>query len=128
MILVDNALRALEAENRPIRVGLIGAGFMAQGLSNQIANSVPGMRVAAIYGRRIDRATDILRYSGLERPQGIVDEDHAAPAPACSGSAEETVIFRLSSGSLSSRSAQTRSFSEISDTGNGHARLRRGSS
>ncbi len=44
MIIVDNALRAREAEGRPIRVGMIGAGFMAQGLTNQIANSVPGMR------------------------------------------------------------------------------------
>ncbi|MDP9224278.1 MAG: NAD(P)-dependent oxidoreductase, partial [Actinomycetota bacterium] len=44
MIIVDNALRELEAQGRPIRVGMIGAGFMAQGLGNQIVNSVPGMR------------------------------------------------------------------------------------
>ena len=60
MILVDNALKAREAEGRPIRVGLIGSGFMAQGLANTIANSVPGMRVAAIYGRRPERAAGIV--------------------------------------------------------------------
>jgi predicted homoserine dehydrogenase-like protein len=66
MIIVDKALRAREAENRLIRVGLIGSGFMAQGLSNQIANSVPGMRVAAIYGRKIQKAIDIAHYSGFD--------------------------------------------------------------
>ena len=54
MIIVDNALQAREAEGKPIRVGMIGAGFMARGLTNQIVNSVPGMRVVAIYNRNID--------------------------------------------------------------------------
>ena len=51
MIIVDNALGARGA-GRPIRVGMIGAGFMGQGLTNQIVNSVPGMRMAAVYSRR----------------------------------------------------------------------------
>jgi predicted homoserine dehydrogenase-like protein len=71
VIIVDSALQALEAEDRPIRVGLIGAGFMAQGLCNQIANSVPGMRVAAIYGRQLDRAVEILRYSGFPGAEAV---------------------------------------------------------
>ena len=53
MILVDTALQAREAEGKPIRVGIIGAGFMARGLTNQIVNSVPGMRVVAIYNRKV---------------------------------------------------------------------------
>ena len=59
MILVDTALRQREAEGHPIQVALIGAGFMAQGLANQIAHSVPGMRVAAIYARRLEQAHGI---------------------------------------------------------------------
>ena len=34
MILVDEALKQREHSSSPIRVGLIGAGFMAQGLTN----------------------------------------------------------------------------------------------
>jgi predicted homoserine dehydrogenase-like protein len=64
MIIVDHALRAREEEGRPIRVGLIGAGFMAQGLTNQIRNSVPGMETVAVYGRRLERAVDVFRYAG----------------------------------------------------------------
>ena len=80
MILVDTALRAREAEGRPIQVALVGAGFMAQGLANQIAHSVPGMRVAAIYARRLEQAHGICDYAGLgdarrgDRRQGEVED------------------------------------------------------
>ena len=66
MIIVDNALKAREAQGKPIRVGMIGAGFMGQGLTNQITNSVPGMRMAAVYNRRPERAIHVYRYSGCE--------------------------------------------------------------
>lgn len=64
MILIDTALRAREEQGKPIRVGMIGAGFMGQGLTNQIVNSVPGMRMAAIYNRKPERAVGVYTYSG----------------------------------------------------------------
>ena len=66
MIIVDNTLKAREAAGRPIQVGMMGAGFMGQGLTNQITNSVPGMRMAAIYNRKPERAEGVYHYSGLE--------------------------------------------------------------
>jgi predicted homoserine dehydrogenase-like protein len=66
MILVDTALQAREAEGRPIRVAIVGAGFMSQALANQIARSVPGMRLVAISNRNIKRAIDVLQYCGHE--------------------------------------------------------------
>jgi predicted homoserine dehydrogenase-like protein len=66
MIIVDNALKERERAGRPIRVGMVGAGFMGQGLTNQITNSVAGMRMAAVYNRRPERAEHVYRYSGLE--------------------------------------------------------------
>jgi len=66
MIIVDRALRAREEQGKPIRVGLIGAGFMGQGLTNQIVHSVPGMRMAAIYNRAPERALNVYRYAGCE--------------------------------------------------------------
>jgi predicted homoserine dehydrogenase-like protein len=65
MIIVDSVLRAREAAGCPIRVGIIGSGFMAQGLVNTIVNSVPGMEVTAIYGRRPERAAHVYEYAGL---------------------------------------------------------------
>ncbi len=69
MIIVDKALQAREQEGRPIRVGMVGAGFMGQGLTNQIVNSVPGMRMSAVYNRRPERARHVYEYAGCE---GIV--------------------------------------------------------
>jgi predicted homoserine dehydrogenase-like protein len=66
MIIVDNALKAREAQGKPIRVGMIGAGFMGRGLVNQIAHSVPGERMSAIYNRHVQKAIDAYRYAGLE--------------------------------------------------------------
>ena len=65
MIIVDEALKARERASKPIRVGLIGAGFMAQGLTNQVTNSVPGMEISAIFNRAPDRAARVYEYAGL---------------------------------------------------------------
>src|ERR1700743_727749 len=66
MWILDTALKARAEQNRPIRVGIIGAGFMCQGLTNQIVNSAPGMRVVAISNRRPERAVAVFEYAGLE--------------------------------------------------------------
>jgi predicted homoserine dehydrogenase-like protein len=66
MIIVDRALRRRAEEHDPLRVGLIGAGFMGRGVANQIVNSVPGMELAAIYNRTIDKAIGAYRDAGVE--------------------------------------------------------------
>src|SRR5215211_6416924 len=66
MIIVDNALRAREAAGDPIRVGMIGAGFMGRGLLNQIVHSVPGERMVAVYNRHLEKAVQAYRYAGLD--------------------------------------------------------------
>jgi predicted homoserine dehydrogenase-like protein len=65
MIIVDNALGLLEERRTPIRVAMIGAGFMGQGLTNQLVHSVPGMRMVAVYGRDTKKAFGVFRYAGL---------------------------------------------------------------
>lgn len=66
MILVDDALQARQAAGNPIRVGIVGAGFMCQGLTNQIVHSVPGMRVVAISNRKMERALGVYEYAGYQ--------------------------------------------------------------
>jgi predicted homoserine dehydrogenase-like protein len=66
VILIDTALKAREEQGKPIRVGLIGAGFMGRGLANQIVNSVPGMRLGAVYSRSPEKARRVFEYAGLE--------------------------------------------------------------
>jgi predicted homoserine dehydrogenase-like protein len=66
MILVDKALKAQEEQGKPIRVAMIGAGFMGQGLVNQIVNSIPGMRMVAVSNRHLEKAFHVYRYAGID--------------------------------------------------------------
>lgn len=66
MIIIDTALKRREAERNPIRVGMIGAGFMARGVANTVINSVPGMRLVAIANRTLETAERAYREAGVE--------------------------------------------------------------
>ena len=68
MIIVDKALKARAEQGNPVKIAVLGSGFMAQGLTNQIANSVPAMSVVAIYSRKPQKAIHVLNYSGLINP------------------------------------------------------------
>ena len=67
MIIVDRALQRRAAEGNPIKVALVGAGFMGRGLANQIVNSVPGMELAAVVNRHADKAERAFREAGVGR-------------------------------------------------------------
>ncbi|MDB5932484.1 MAG: hypothetical protein JWR60_4191 [Polaromonas sp.] len=66
MIIIDTALQKRASEGRPIRVGLVGAGFMARGVALQIATAVPGMRVVAISNRSIEGALRAYHEAGVD--------------------------------------------------------------
>jgi predicted homoserine dehydrogenase-like protein len=71
MIIVDTALAAREAQGLPVRVAMLGAGFMARGIANQILNYSKGIRLSAIYNRRIERAVECYRYAD-ERLEPVI--------------------------------------------------------
>lgn len=71
MMLVDTALARRAAQGRPIRIGLVGAGFMARGIALQVALSVPGMRVAAIANRHLDGALRAYAEAGAHEVQAV---------------------------------------------------------
>ncbi len=65
MIIVDTALKKREAEGRPIRVGMVGAGFMGRGIALQILGVVPGMDLVAIANRHVDGARRAYEEAGV---------------------------------------------------------------
>ncbi len=56
MIIVDTALAKRQAEGKPVRVAMVGAGFMGRGIALQICKYVPGMELVAIANRDTDKA------------------------------------------------------------------------
>ena len=65
MIIIDTKLNELEAKNTPIRVGIIGAGFMAKGTVNQIVRYTKGMRLVGIANRTTKKAVDLYALAGI---------------------------------------------------------------
>lgn len=66
MIIVDTALAKREEQGKPVRVAMIGAGFMARGIALQILSAVKGMRLVAISNRHLEGARRAYREAGVE--------------------------------------------------------------
>jgi predicted homoserine dehydrogenase-like protein len=71
MIIVDRALARREHDGDPIRVGMVGAGFMGRGIALQILSAVPGMRLAVISNRHIDGARAAYAQAGVEDARAV---------------------------------------------------------
>ena len=66
MIIIDKALEKRQHENNPIRVAMIGAGFMGRGVALQILNFVQGMELVAISNRHLDGAKRAYYEAGVK--------------------------------------------------------------
>ncbi|MGB3310405.1 MAG: NAD(P)-dependent oxidoreductase [Nodosilinea sp.] len=67
MIIVDTALKARHEAGNPVRVGLLGAGFMGRGVINQIVNYTPGMVLTAIANRTVSAAVEAYSKFGVDK-------------------------------------------------------------
>jgi predicted homoserine dehydrogenase-like protein len=66
VIIVDRALQDRADAGNPIRVAMVGAGFMGRGIANQILRSTPGMTLAVIANRHLDKARDAYLEAGAD--------------------------------------------------------------
>jgi predicted homoserine dehydrogenase-like protein len=93
MIIVDTALAAREADGDPIRVALVGAGFVARCAALQFLTPLRGMRLVAIANRTVHKAESAIRQAGatnvthVDTARGI-DDAIAAGRIAVTGDAE----------------------------------------
>jgi predicted homoserine dehydrogenase-like protein len=63
VFIVDRALSERAATGIPVKVGLIGAGFMGRGIANHIANFMPGLKLVAISNRTPASAMALFRLA-----------------------------------------------------------------
>jgi predicted homoserine dehydrogenase-like protein len=66
MIIVDTELKKRAAQGNPVRVAMIGAGFMGRGIALQMSNFVQGMRLVAIANRHLEGAQRAYHEAGVE--------------------------------------------------------------
>jgi predicted homoserine dehydrogenase-like protein len=66
MIIVDSALQKRHQEGNPIRVALIGSGYMGRGIALEIITSIVGMRLVAVCNRTLSVAQDTYGQAGID--------------------------------------------------------------
>jgi predicted homoserine dehydrogenase-like protein len=71
MIIIDKALEKRQKENNPIRVAMVGAGFMGRGIALQILRAVPGMKLVSISNRHLEGAHRAYSEAGVEEVQVV---------------------------------------------------------
>ena len=67
MIILDTALEEREENDNPVRVGIVGAGYVGRGMALQILSSISGMRLAAISNRTLSKAEQAYTQAGVDR-------------------------------------------------------------
>jgi predicted homoserine dehydrogenase-like protein len=82
VIIVDTALEERRKAGDPIRVAMIGAGFMARGIALQILSAVPGIRLVAIANRRVERARDVYAQAGIDDVEEVGSEQELSASIA----------------------------------------------
>jgi predicted homoserine dehydrogenase-like protein len=65
MLIIDTALAARQESGQPIKVAMVGAGFMGWGIANQIVNYVPGMELVAVSSRSLASARKAYTEAGI---------------------------------------------------------------
>jgi predicted homoserine dehydrogenase-like protein len=66
MIIVDKALEKRQQEGNPVRVAMVGAGYMGRGIALQILTAIIGMRLVAISNRTLSEAERAYREAGAD--------------------------------------------------------------
>jgi predicted homoserine dehydrogenase-like protein len=75
MIIVDTALERRQHEGNPIKIGMVGAGYMGQAMTVAIERNLVGMRVVAIANRTVDTAERVFADAGVEDSVRVTDQE-----------------------------------------------------
>jgi len=66
MIMVDQALEKRKKAGNPVRVAMVGAGFMGRAIAHNLLTGVPGMDLVAIANRSLEGARRAYREAGFD--------------------------------------------------------------
>ncbi|MGI8829873.1 MAG: NAD(P)H-dependent oxidoreductase [Candidatus Limnocylindria bacterium] len=81
-MILDKALMERERGGRPVRVGLVGAGFMGRSMTRAMLQYMHGMDVVAIANRTIERAEAAYRGAGVGTVRRVTDPEGLGEAIA----------------------------------------------
>jgi predicted homoserine dehydrogenase-like protein len=70
-MILDVALRHRADAHDPVKVAMVGAGFMGRGVANTIVNSVRGMKLVAIANRHLNKAAHAFTEAGVKAVETV---------------------------------------------------------
>lgn len=82
MTAIDTELERREQDGAPIRVAMVGAGFMGTGMTRHIEQNLAGMTVSIIVNRTVDRAVQAFREAGIDDVDLLDDREQVERAVA----------------------------------------------
>jgi predicted homoserine dehydrogenase-like protein len=97
MIILDCAMERRASEGNPIRVGMVGAGYMGRALALQLVTAARGIELVAIANRHGERALQAYQDAGVAEPlevetQAALEEAVRRGRPAVTE--DETLLCR----------------------------------
>jgi predicted homoserine dehydrogenase-like protein len=74
MMAVDRLMQERARQQKPVRVALVGAGATGRMIALHLTTPVPGIRLAVVANRTLDRAAQALGQAGHRSPAVVADE------------------------------------------------------
>ncbi len=71
MVIVDQALQRLHREGNPIRVAMVGAGYMGTGIALELLTSAVGIKLVAISNRTLSKAARAFHAAGVHSVKAV---------------------------------------------------------
>ncbi len=66
MVIVDTALEQRHRQGNPVRVALVGAGYMGRGIALEILTALVGMKLVAVSNRHLAQAERAYKEAGVD--------------------------------------------------------------
>jgi predicted homoserine dehydrogenase-like protein len=90
---VDVLQNEREATNKPVRVGMVGAGNIARAIAHQLLTPAPGIRLVAIANRTLGKASGVYANAGAKEARQVTSDAelgaaNAAGVPAVTSDAQ----------------------------------------
>src|SRR2546422_6752312 len=80
MVIVDEALKRRQYEGNPIRVALIGAGYIGSAIALEMLTGIAGMKLVGISNRTPEKARRAYQVAGI---QSVKDVQTVAQLEEC---------------------------------------------
>ena len=80
MIIVDNALAERQRAGKPIRVGLVGAGYAGKGFALQLLGNLPGLKLVCISNRTLAEAENAYRMADVNNFKHVTSASQLSDA------------------------------------------------